>query len=84
MKRKVYIKLPDEAKGGGDPKKCGLLRSCLNGVRDAGHNFEGKLGQKAYSVRVQKGKILAGGLPQQGKGSSCIPLGRRHRHLGTG
>ena len=40
MKRKLWVKLPDEDPRAKDPDVCGLLVRCLYGCRDAGQNVE--------------------------------------------
>ena len=37
--RKVYVMLPDEDRGLGEERMCGLLQKSLYGTRDAAHNW---------------------------------------------
>ena len=36
---KVYVKLPDEDRGPGEERMCGLLQKSVYGPRDAAHNW---------------------------------------------
>ncbi len=55
MKRRMYVRLPKEARGGDDPTKCGLLRMCLYGTRDAGQNFEFKVRAAMTAMGCKQG-----------------------------
>eukprot|EP00975_Prorocentrum_lima_P041733 8769459-Prorocentrum_lima.AAC.1 len=59
MKREAYVELLAEAREGDDPKRCGLLRSCLNGMRDVWHDFEEMLAKRLIGPGCQRGGFSA-------------------------
>lgn len=53
--RRIYVKIPDEDRGPGEERMCGLLKKSLYGTRDAAHNWASAYTAVLERVGFEKG-----------------------------